>query len=38
VFFPVKLPPLELTSTPIPVPDRMAVKANPWAIGISTPR
>ena len=36
VFFPVKLPPLQLTSTPIPVPDRMAVKANPWAIGIST--
>jgi TonB family protein len=36
VFFPVKLPPLELTSTPIPVPDRMAVKANPWAIGISS--
>jgi TonB family protein len=36
LFFPVKLPPLELTSTPIPVPDRMAVKANPWAIGIST--
>lgn len=36
VFFPRKLPPLELTSTPIPVPDRMAVKANPWAIGIST--
>ena len=35
-FFPVKLPPLELTSKPIPVPDRMAVKANPWAIGIST--
>ena len=35
-FFPPKLPPLELTSTPIPVPDRMAVKANPWAIGIST--
>ena len=33
VFFPVRLPPLELTSTPIPVPDRMAVKANPWAIG-----
>ncbi len=31
-----KLPPLQLTSTPIPVPDRMAVKANPWAIGIST--
>lgn len=36
LFFPKKLPPLELTSTPIPVPDRMAVKANPWAIGIST--
>lgn len=36
VFFPPKLPPLELTSQPIPVPDRMAVKANPWAIGIST--
>ena len=36
VFFPVKLPPLQLTSTPIPVIDRMAVKANPWAIGISS--
>jgi len=36
IFFPAKLPPLELTSTPIPVPDRMAVKPNPWAIGIST--
>jgi TonB family protein len=36
IFFPQKLPPLELTSTPIPVPDRLAVKANPWAIGIST--
>jgi TonB family protein len=35
VFFPVKLPPLQLTSTPIPVPDRMAVKTNPWATGIS---
>ncbi len=35
-FFPPKLPPLELTSKPIPVPDRMAVKPNPWAIGIST--
>jgi protein TonB len=32
-FFPPALPPLELTSTPIPVPDRMAVKTNPWAIG-----
>ena len=27
--FPPQLPPLELTSKPIPVPDRMAVKANP---------
>jgi periplasmic protein TonB len=36
VFFPPKLPPLELTSQPIPVPDKMAVKPNPWAIGIST--
>src|SRR5580658_120538 len=36
IFFPPKLPPLQLTSTPIPVPDRMAVKPNPWAIGIAT--
>ena len=36
MFFPPKLPPLELTSTPIPVVDPMAVKANPWAIGIAT--
>jgi protein TonB len=36
VFFPKKLPPLQLTSTPIPVPDRMAVKVNPWAVGTST--
>lgn len=36
VFFPPNLPPLELTSKPIPVPDRMAVKRNPWAFGIST--
>jgi len=35
-FFPQKLPPLELTSTPIPVPDRMAVKTNPWAVGTAT--
>ena len=35
-FFPVKLPPLQLESTPIPVPDRMASKPNPWAYGIST--
>jgi protein TonB len=36
LFFPPKLPPLQLTSTPIPVPDRMAVKRNPWAWGIAT--
>src|ERR1700733_7376120 len=36
VFFPPHLPPLELTSTPIPVPDRMAVKPNPLAIGIAS--
>ncbi len=36
VFFPVKLPPLEVTSKPIDVPDRMKVKRNPWAVGIST--
>jgi TonB family protein len=35
-FFPKKLPPLELTSQPIPVADPMAVKRNPWAVGIST--
>jgi TonB family protein len=35
VFFPVKLPPLELTSTPIPVPDRMAVKRSPISVAIS---
>ena len=35
-FFPRKLPPLQLTSTPIAVPDRMAVKYNPWAVGTST--
>jgi TonB family protein len=34
VFFPPKLPPLELTSKPIPVPDRMAVKMNPVAVGL----
>jgi protein TonB len=34
--FPARLPPLELTSTPIPVPDRMAGKTNPWAIGTAT--
>jgi TonB family protein len=36
IFFPQKLPPLELTSKPIPVPDRMAVKANPLAIGLAS--
>jgi len=36
VLFPPHLPPLELTSKPIPVPDRMAVKPNPWAFGIAT--
>src|SRR5271168_1816591 len=35
LFFPQKLPPLELTSTPIPVVDPMAVKRNPVSIGIS---
>jgi periplasmic protein TonB len=35
LFFPTKLPPLELTSTPIPVADPMAVKRSPAAIGIS---
>lgn len=35
IFFPPKLPPLVLTSTPIPVPDRMKVKPNPWAIGLA---
>jgi TonB family protein len=33
IFFPPKLPPLKLTSKPIPVPDRMAVKRNWWAYG-----
>jgi periplasmic protein TonB len=35
-FFPAHLPPLELTSTPIPVPDRMASNTNPWAVGTAT--
>lgn len=35
-FFPPKLPPLELTSTPVPVPDRMAANTNPWAVGTAT--
>ena len=36
VFFPIKQPPLELTSTPIPVVDRMAVKRDPVATVVST--
>ena len=35
-WFTSRLPDLELTSTPIPVPDRMAVKTNRWAVGTST--
>ena len=35
LFFPVKLPPLELTSTPIPVADPMAVKRSPVSVAIS---
>jgi periplasmic protein TonB len=34
--FPQKLPPLELSSTPVPVPDRMATSTNPWAVGTAT--
>jgi protein TonB len=36
VFFPKKLPPLVLESTPIPVVDRMAVKRDPVSTIIST--
>jgi protein TonB len=36
IFFPVKLPPLQVTSKPIDVPDRMKVPRNPWAVGISS--
>ena len=35
LFFPPKLPPLELTSTPVAVVDPMAVKRNPWAVATS---
>ena len=35
VFAP-KLPPLELTSTPVHAPDRMAAKTNPWTVGTAT--
>ncbi|MGA9668693.1 MAG: energy transducer TonB [Terracidiphilus sp.] len=34
--FPRKLPPLELTSIPIPISDRMATRTNPLAIGTAT--
>jgi protein TonB len=36
VFFPPKLPPLKLTSKPIPVVDRMAVKRDPKSTIIAT--
>jgi len=36
VFFPEKLPPLELTSQPVAVVDRMAVKRDPTSVAIST--
>jgi periplasmic protein TonB len=35
VFFPEKLPPLELESKPIPVVDRMAFKRNPASTGMA---
>ena len=35
-WFAPRLPDLELTSAPVPVPDRMAVPANRWAVGTST--
>jgi len=35
-FFAPKLPPLELTATPIAVPDRMQTKWNPTSIAIAT--
>jgi protein TonB len=35
-FFSARLPAFELSSTPVPVPDRLASKANPWAVGTST--
>jgi protein TonB len=36
VLFPQKLPPLELTSTPVQAPDRMDARTNPWAVGTAT--
>jgi periplasmic protein TonB len=35
-FFPAKLPPLVLTSVAIEVPDRMAARTSPWAVGTAT--
>ncbi len=35
-WFAPKLPELELTSAPVPVPDRMEVRTNRWAVGTST--
>jgi protein TonB len=34
--FPDRRPTFEMTSTPIPVADRMATRTNPWAVGTST--
>jgi TonB family protein len=34
--FAPRLPPLELTSTPVPAADRMVDRTNPWAIGTAT--
>lgn len=34
-FFAPALPPLELTSTPIAAPDRLASRTNPWSYGTS---
>lgn len=36
LLFPPKLPPLELTSALVILPDRMAARTNPWAVGVST--
>jgi TonB family protein len=36
LFFPPHLPPLELTSTPIPVPDPMKEKRSPVSLALST--
>lgn len=34
--FPARLPPLVLSSLPVEVPDRMAGRTNPWAVGTAT--